>query len=145
MGNRVLLGAAGVSLAAAVAAGGYAWTLTSKIQASERQIALLRSANSTLAEARGRDSRALGTLKRRQAENAAEAAALRNKLDEALAANPAWANGPVPNEVQEALNAPLSADSTDILGGLRDFAARIEQPASPGGSAAGLPSAVAAP
>jgi hypothetical protein len=95
-----------LSTVAAVAAGAYAYYLRGEASAAAAAVTTLSEANQRLQERVAKDQATLASLERRRSAIARESASLRRALAHALLANPAWANEPVPKEVQDAITQP---------------------------------------
>lgn len=77
-----------------------------ELAAAESEVSRLAAENQGLQELRKLDQATLASVSRAKAAIARERAALSLKLTAALAANRAWADQPVPKEVQDALEQP---------------------------------------
>lgn len=77
-----------------------------ELAVAEAEVSRLAAENQGLQELRKLDQATLASVSRARAAIARESASLRLKLAAALDANRAWADQPVPKEVQDALEQP---------------------------------------
>ena len=97
-----------VLIATLLALAGTGWLLRGQFERNGALVAemqQLQATNTALLAARKADGRALTRLRKENAATARAAASARRSLEAAKAAEPTWATQPVPQAIQEALNA----------------------------------------
>lgn len=91
------------ALMAGLGAGTVWYWASARLAKKDAQITALQASAQALAKARKDDAALLARRARANALARRETAALRLRLDAALAAQPEWASQPVPKEVRDAL------------------------------------------